>query len=123
MDNITRDGNTAIATFMGCVVTQAYPPNEAYKQDGLLFTYPEGQSPWIYKNMSSASLKYHCSLDWLAPCIVKFLNISIDTTDEKVLTELNQCKTILKNITIDMPARDVWNILTASIYWYNGRTN
>lgn len=70
MKEIT-EGNKIIAKFMGATVTQSYSENKDYEQDGFLFYYPERSSPSIYRNMSSNSIKYHSSWDWLMPVVEK----------------------------------------------------
>lgn len=50
-----------LAEFMGAEVLQAYP--ESKDQNGKLFYFSKN-SPDMYKNISSNSLKYHTSWDW-----------------------------------------------------------
>lgn len=68
------------ARFMGASVEQHYPFNLDYKQDGLLFSFRpttvDGKhvetSPHpLFRNFSSASVKYGESYDWLMPVVKK----------------------------------------------------
>lgn len=101
-----------LARFMGAHVTHGqktggtgyseghYPYNEDYQQDGVLFTFrpvSDGEnqietSPDLFRNFSSASVKYHKSLDWLMPVVKRvqkedFPELSLVKTLEKLLGE------------------------------------
>lgn len=73
------EGNTLIAQFMGAIVSQPYSKNE--EQDGLLFYYPDRTSPDMFRNHSSASIKYHTSWEWLMPVIEKIAKLNIKEHD------------------------------------------
>lgn len=85
------ESHVVLARFMGAQVTHGqpeggegfvdghYPFNTDYEQDGVLFTYRSATvngknvetSPGLYRNMSSASMQYHKSLDWMMPVLNK----------------------------------------------------
>ena len=74
---------------MGGTVTQPYPENKDYEQNGYQFSFPpptkdeatgkiKHYSPdGLYRNFSSASLKYHSSADWLVPVYMEVRSLFI----------------------------------------------
>jgi hypothetical protein len=90
-----------LARYMGGQVEQHYPFNMDYKQDGVLFNFrprtvnektAETSPHPLFRNFSSASVKYHESFDWLMPVLQKvqredFPNRSVPEVMSKLLED------------------------------------
>jgi len=112
------EGNKLIAKFMGAEVSQAY--SKTKEQDGVMFYYPKDSSPDMFRNLSSASIKYHSSWDWLMPVYIKIAK------EEKLWGDYEK-SIIIFNIMYDRLGDaegidKVYESVVEFIKWYNQNT-
>jgi len=120
----TLEGNKLIADFMGATVTQPYSENKDYEQDGVLFYYPDRSSPSVFKNMSSASVKYHSSWDWLMPVVEKIevMGISVEIDGNWCAVQVGQNVPQTAG-SAESKIKATWMAIVNFIQWHNETFN
>jgi hypothetical protein len=124
-----------LALFMGATCDQAYSENNDYKQDGLLFYFSkEVHCPSkVYRNLSSASLEYNSSWDWLVPVHAKLMELAQEDDDlnnylgDGFKSEFgeNYVSGWLDANSLNQPI-NAFELVTNAVEWYNkkeGRKN
>ena len=113
--------NKLIAEFMGATVTLAYSEMPEMNQDGLIFYYQDKSSPSLYRNMSSAEIKYHYSWSWLMPVVEKIEqgNYGFKMCRKVVEIYYDDTKEVILKVKESSRFESLYKAVIDFINWYN----